>query len=203
MEAIQAGEFRIPRFQRSFVWTDEQVIRLFESLLSGYHIGTMILWERWDLPESRESIGGIEVVSPTKSTVMLVVDGQQRLGSIAQAALSGRFWFDMQAGQLTTSGPGPWRVPAGYVLGRGHYHEMFDWYVAHADEHGLDREDVFDAWGATANVLDRIYVSAVRLGRRWTIDAVMESFRRLNTEGTRMDPAELEEALRRAAGSAS
>jgi hypothetical protein len=41
-------------------------------------------------------------------------------------------------------------------------------------------------------------VSYVRLPYRWPLAQVIESFRRLNTEGTRFDPSELEAAIARA-----
>lgn len=42
-------ELFIPAIQRPFVWMPEQIICLFDSLMRGYPIGSLMFWE---LPES-------------------------------------------------------------------------------------------------------------------------------------------------------
>lgn len=201
VKAIRMGVFRLPRFQRPYVWTDEQVIRLFDSFFCGYHVGSLLVWERHDLPASREVLGGVEVACPAGGG-LLVVDGQQRIGAIAAVALSGRFWFHTRDGRLTTEGPGPWLAPAAGFLTPSAMRDMFDEYKQHAAEHRLDPNDVLDAWTAVLLAMERAQISSIRIGgfcsRGWDLPRVMESFRRLNTEGTPMDPGHLEAALARA-----
>jgi len=64
-EKWEAGQIVIPDVQRSFVWTKTQASRLIESFLLG-------------LP-----VPGIFLYRETPSQKLLVVDGHQRLGSIA------------------------------------------------------------------------------------------------------------------------
>jgi uncharacterized protein with ParB-like and HNH nuclease domain len=45
-EAIEREVVRIPRFQRSLVWTDEQRRNLIDSIFRGYPIGSLLLHER-------------------------------------------------------------------------------------------------------------------------------------------------------------
>ena len=59
LEKVKSGEYSVPEFQRDFVWTTRQVIDLFDSIIKGYPIGSIILWK----PESAEfkelnNIGG-------------------------------------------------------------------------------------------------------------------------------------------------
>ena len=42
---IQANRFVLPAIQREFVWSSEQIEKLFDSLMRGYPIGTFLLWK--------------------------------------------------------------------------------------------------------------------------------------------------------------
>jgi uncharacterized protein with ParB-like and HNH nuclease domain len=39
VERVNAGEIKIPKFQRNFVWQRSDVLKLLESLLQGYPMG--------------------------------------------------------------------------------------------------------------------------------------------------------------------
>lgn len=198
VEDAQDGGYRLPIFQRPYVWSDDQIVGLFDSMLSGYHCGSLLVWEQPVLPPSVERFREVEIQSPGTDYPVIVVDGQQRLGAILSVGLSGRWWFDLQTGGITTRGGGAWHVPAGLAMRRDQSDEMFDWYRAHATQHGIDSMLVRDALLALSITLDRSYVSMVRLGRDWTLERVLVSYARLATTGTPMDPAHLAEGLRRA-----
>ena len=42
---IDAGQIKLPRFQREFVWDKEQSAKLIDSVLKGFPIGTFIFWK--------------------------------------------------------------------------------------------------------------------------------------------------------------
>ncbi|MFQ5714115.1 MAG: DUF262 domain-containing protein [Candidatus Scalinduaceae bacterium] len=42
--AIRKGEWKIPRFQREFVWEKKKVIELLDSMYKGFPIGSFFLW---------------------------------------------------------------------------------------------------------------------------------------------------------------
>jgi len=69
---IQLGAYNIPEFQRSFVWTPQQVRDLVESLWKQYPIGVIIEWRGENVPRSGE---GSLITS-------WIIDGQQRLTSL-------------------------------------------------------------------------------------------------------------------------
>jgi uncharacterized protein with ParB-like and HNH nuclease domain len=45
IERINRSEFLLPAFQREFVWTVSQIEQLFDSLMQGYPISSMLFWK--------------------------------------------------------------------------------------------------------------------------------------------------------------
>ena len=79
-----AGKIRVPRFQRDFRWGWEDVKRLFDSILRGYPIGSLLLWER-GAPKQELRLGELVIDAEADSNALWVVDGQQRITSLANA----------------------------------------------------------------------------------------------------------------------
>ena len=83
IKSISEGDYRIPRFQRDFVWSIKDSANLIDSILKGYPIGSVILWKtKQELSEIRD-FGGLSI--PDKDTgryTSYVIDGQQRLTSL-------------------------------------------------------------------------------------------------------------------------
>ena len=44
LEDVQRGHIRVPRFQRPFVWTDEQRLELLQSVRDNMPIGSLLVW---------------------------------------------------------------------------------------------------------------------------------------------------------------
>lgn len=63
---VDNGKFRIPLFQRNYVWQISKVVDLIDSLLKGFPIGSLILWETKTELSDIKNLGG--VVIPTKNT---------------------------------------------------------------------------------------------------------------------------------------
>jgi uncharacterized protein with ParB-like and HNH nuclease domain len=45
LERITRSEFLLPAFQREFIWRADQIERLFDSLMQGYPISSMLFWK--------------------------------------------------------------------------------------------------------------------------------------------------------------
>ena len=45
IDLIQRHEYVLPAIQREFVWSPDQIQRLFDSLMQGYPFGTFLLWQ--------------------------------------------------------------------------------------------------------------------------------------------------------------
>lgn len=79
IEKIDTGELGLPELQRPFIWKDAKVRDLFDSMMRGYPIGYLMLWECPAL-EKKKSIGTKPHSYETPKEV--IIDGQQRLTSL-------------------------------------------------------------------------------------------------------------------------
>lgn len=103
-------DYYLPAIQRPYVWTPEQIVRLFDSLLKGYPISSFLFWDI-DGPQSSEldiykfiedfKYGDFhnEIATSGGEHLTLVLDGQQRLTSLLiglrgtyKVKLKGRRW---------------------------------------------------------------------------------------------------------------
>lgn len=83
-ERAWGGDIRVPHFQRDFRWGWEDVRRLFDSIVKGYPIGSLLLWQR-QAPARTVRLGALTIDAAENERAFWVVDGQQRLTSIANA----------------------------------------------------------------------------------------------------------------------
>lgn len=80
---IQAGEIRVPAFQREFAWDAAQVISLLDSVYSGYPIGSILLWEVTGPVFREELVADLPFPETDKAyPAQFVLDGLQRLSSL-------------------------------------------------------------------------------------------------------------------------
>lgn len=119
LEKVSEGQIRLPEFQRLFKWDSEDVLQLFDSIVRGFPIGTFLFWKgpAFSTQEGRalETQPAPPVERP--SELLFVLDGQQRLTSLAGVLLSSgepaddrfRIAFALDRDELMTVGIGePW-----------------------------------------------------------------------------------------------
>ena len=83
VERIREGDIKIPAFQRGFVWNQEQIIELLDSIYHNYPIGSILLWSSHERLRSSRNICGLLLPDrEPEYPVNYVLDGQQRLSSI-------------------------------------------------------------------------------------------------------------------------
>jgi hypothetical protein len=114
---VRDDRFVLPGIQRNFVWKKDQICALFDSLLRGYPIGSILVWrtrpgDHAQLPFRRpvrdyrgKTTAPSLVRLPPQRLVDAVLDGQQRLtalnigllGSMATSttAVQRRLWIDL------------------------------------------------------------------------------------------------------------
>ena len=86
------GGFWLPNIQRPFVWSEEQICRLFDSILRQYPISTLLIWKTRENVQHRKFIDNFKEVHRqhlsdfkvlgNEKKKCLVLDGQQRLQSL-------------------------------------------------------------------------------------------------------------------------
>ena len=82
---VNIGRIGLPDLQRPFVWKDNKIRELLDSMIKGFPIGYIMLWESPQIYDSNKSGHiGIETkkIDIPKS---LVIDGQQRLTALLGA----------------------------------------------------------------------------------------------------------------------
>lgn len=107
---IQANEIVLPDLQRDFVWKEEQIRLLFDSMMRGYPFGSLLFWNTQfrEVPY-REFVHDFRVgqpyttrSKPENTRLRMVLDGQQRLQSM-YVAIHGtydgrRLFFNVTSG---------------------------------------------------------------------------------------------------------
>lgn len=95
LRSIHQREYLMPAIQREYVWSPDQVVRLVDSLMRGYPVGSFLLWQVE--PGTAESYTFYEFLTnyherdnpyaskahvPAGAGTTAVLDGQQRLTSL-------------------------------------------------------------------------------------------------------------------------
>lgn len=179
---VTEGRVRIPRFQRGLRWNFRDVQRLFESIAEDYPIGNLLLWER-EVAETDIQIGSLRFHAPAEPQGLLVVDGQQRLTSLANAlsveglrdsrfALS----YDLEKQvfvRYRSDGP---EIPLPDVFdGR----RLIAWFRARPE---FDKQDLFDRANSLGTTIRQFKVPVYTV-RRSDEATLRDIFDRMNTYG--------------------
>jgi len=82
VERVTAGKIRVPRFQRAFVWKQPDLSALLDSVLRGFPIGSILVWDTEENIESTSRIGPVEISPRPKGQTGYLLDGQQRVSTL-------------------------------------------------------------------------------------------------------------------------
>lgn len=108
----EEGGFWLPNIQRPFVWSEDQIARLFDSIMRDYPISTLLIWKTTSGLKRRKFIDnwrdtlrlGDFYVPEDDKKKCLVLDGQQRLQSLYIALVGSyegkEFYFDILSGDM-------------------------------------------------------------------------------------------------------
>jgi hypothetical protein len=77
---VENGSLGLPELQRGYVWKATKVRDLLDSMLKGYPIGYLMIWDSQDSTDKSKQIGTDSHAYSTPKS--LVIDGQQRLTSL-------------------------------------------------------------------------------------------------------------------------
>ncbi len=199
--AVRDGVVRVPHFQRGMRWDAGDRVALFDSLLRGFPIGTLLFWRRKG-PEETLHLGDLEIHASARDDARYVFDGQQRITTLAQAAFitpstgDRVLHYDLAAERFVwerTPGPeeaplSPRLVPVRALLDTSH---LTEWIIARASElTASDRAAAIDAGKRLREY--RIPAYLVDTGEESTL---REIFERVNRSGRKLTDAEVFHAL--------
>lgn len=88
LRSIHTGEIQLPDFQRGWVWDDEHIRDLLESVSLSYPIGTIMLLETGSETVRFKPHAMDGAPQPEEKLEHLILDGQQRLTSLYRSLLS-------------------------------------------------------------------------------------------------------------------
>lgn len=90
LKSVDSRLILLPAIQRDYVWDEDQVVSLFDSIMKGFPIGSFLFWEKpskiayefrrdYDPDDIENTMASL---SSAKNADYLVLDGQQRLTSL-------------------------------------------------------------------------------------------------------------------------
>src|ERR1051326_1974558 len=95
LEAVQKSSYVLPAIQREFVWSPEQIAKLFDSLMQGFPFGTFLYWRVAKPNSGRYKFYGFvcnyherdnphcpQLATFHDRELTAVLDGQQRLTAL-------------------------------------------------------------------------------------------------------------------------
>lgn len=114
IDDVQEGRLRLPAFQRSFTWRNDQMADLFDSVAQGYPIGSLFLWNTMGDHVTSDHIGPFaQPARKPGAPVSLVIDGQHRIVTLVGVLLAGsdaedrwRLYYDPRAQRFCHAPPG-------------------------------------------------------------------------------------------------
>jgi hypothetical protein len=132
---VRDGRLRKPHFQRGMKWNDKDRTDFFDSLYRGFPIGTLLFWKH-AFNAGEVSFGDLEIRAQPRADGLFIVDGQQRVTTLASALLVPRptgarmILFDLETeefryGKIREAPPSLFRDTAEISTQIG-VHELFD-----------------------------------------------------------------------------
>lgn len=189
-----SGRIRVPHFQRDFRWTRTDVIRLFDSIVKRYPVGSLLLWQRPALAQ-RVPLGALSINAPAVDQGLWVVDGQQRIVSLANVlhddgATDPRFAlaYDVRADRIVSrpSADDPYNIPLPVIFDLT---RVLQWFAVHPE--AMEYRD--KAFELTKN-LRQFSIPAYQVVQEDT-ETLQDIFDRMNNYGKRLSRAEIFSAL--------
>lgn len=195
-----SGRIRVPEFQRSFRWTSGDVLALFDSILKGYPVGSVLLWQK-TAPAHRVTLGALTFNSAEHHNALWVVDGQQRITSLVNAVLKESYDVDERFRVLYSvkrkkfvrpaDARGTLAIPLPDLFDIA---KLLQWFQHNPE--ALD--DATHIQTVTARLRDfKVPASVVEQADEGVLRDI---FDRMNTAGRRLRSAEIFDAIHRADG---
>lgn len=200
MTELRQGRVRVPEFQRGIKWERKNALEMLDSIYLGYPIGTLLLWETTG-PAAEVVFGTVRLSAPSRPDAYWIVDGQQRIVSLARVLLAPSTdedefaaYFDLDEAKfvapprptLLAADPSRW-LPMTEVLDS---ERLLQWLFMHAAESKARREKATQLGKRI-----REYDIPVYIVRTDDEKILRDVFKRVNSSGVPLDEHDVFDAL--------
>lgn len=200
MAEVRLGRVRIPSFQRPLSWGRKDASKLIDSLYRGYPVGTLLFWET-TAQTSEMRFGSVNINAAERTDAWWVVDGQQRIVSLARVLLASEansdafaLYFDLDRIEFVSPpsvsarslDPTRW-LPMTEVLDSEY---LFQWLMAKSSINKVRRDRAFQLGKRI-----REYEIPAYIVRTDSEEILREVFSRVNSTGKRLEASQVFDAL--------
>ena len=208
VERIAAGKIRVPRFQRDFVWKQQDMHALLDSVFQGFPIGSILVWDTEKRIDSPTHIGPISVGSRPDGLVSYLLDGQQRVSTLVGTLrlpeegestveqIDWRVYFDLENQEFVRApreGAQPQHFPMGNLLNTTGFFAACRRIVETVSDKRHVHKWLNEA-DRLANAFRDYQLPLIHI-READLDSAVTVFARLNRTGRKMSADEMVSAL--------
>ncbi|MBI2570452.1 MAG: DUF262 domain-containing protein [Candidatus Schekmanbacteria bacterium] len=207
VQKLSEGRLRLPRFQRPFVWQPKDILALLDSVRRAFPIGTILVWETEEEVTSTDMVGPVELPEMPSGFVSYVLDGQQRLSSLAgslllkdeqapfSSGINWRIYHDLTTGEFVSEPKGalpPRLFPVRHLLSTSGFVSACRDIVSELGDHAA--RPLLDKADRLANAF-RDYTIPFITVRDADLNTAVTVFARLNRSGRKMTEDQMVSAL--------
>ena len=208
VERITAGRIRVPRFQRAFVWRQANLHALLDSILSGFPIGSILVWDTEENMESTPRIGPVEIGPRPDGMIGYLLDGQQRVSTLVGTLrltdgmdatvdqIDWRVYCNLDTQEFCRApaeGAGPQYFPVRSLLNTADFFEACRRILSEGADPAHSQRWLGEA-DRLANAFRNYQLPLIRI-RDADLDSAVTVFARLNRTGRKMADDEMVSAL--------
>ncbi len=200
LQAVRDGKIRVPEFQRPLRWKSQHVLDFFDSIYRGFPVGTLLI-SRGKADRQTLHFGPIVVDAPEVAEALFIVDGQQRITTLAAAILhpdttprNGIFavWFDLENERfvrMTMPVPPPTWIPLNIVGSRKATNKWAHEWPLHREhptlvDRAFELNEALEGYQFPSYIVEQASDEALRV-----------IFNRVNTSGVDMRESEVFDGL--------
>ena len=208
VERIAEGKIRVPRFQRAFVWRQTDLHALLDSILRGFPIGSILVWDTEENIGSASCIGPMEISPRPDGMVGYLLDGQQRVSTLVGTLrltdgmnetvdqVDWRVYCNLDTREFhraPAEGVGPQHFPVRSLLNTAGFFEACRRIESEGDD-SVRSQKWLDEADRLANAFRDYQLPLIRI-RDADLDSAVTVFARLNRTGRKMAADEMVSAL--------
>lgn len=209
LELVTSGRMLVPRFQRPYVWRHRDMLSLLESVFLGYPIGSVLVWETDANMSAMSEVGPIPVKRREGGNVSYILDGHQRIATLAgtimlddshdpmSLGVDWRIYFDLENGEFLhepkKSGVQPHHFPMRSLLSTPGFLAACRQLEEQVND-GKRVDKLLKAADQLSNAFKNFQLPLISVSEA-SMENAVTVFARLNQRGRVMEPDQMVSAL--------